>query len=296
MIEITGEQIDIPDDSIQLPEPQIINVSPTGEEDITNKLVTIRASLLASTDARINEDSIEIKVDDRDVTAQAKFNRISDAEHTLIYQTEQEYEPGLHKVDMTFTDSEELDAQKSWTFNIETEQRDADKFYIFGYGISKIIAYVILGGLLLLILALIVPIILVKVWKEDEDTVERDDTLTPPQPTNTVENIVNQATQETTFTKLDTTPLTPQTTTPEPYVSEQPTSTQPPVKEKAGGDIKKKIIEAKKQRALEEQNSGDFTAPTTAVEDNQAPDPTEDLQLLYEKIEETKEKEQEPTK
>jgi hypothetical protein len=296
MIEILGEEFDMPDDSVQLPEPQIINVSPTSEEDITNRLVTVRASLLASSGAQINEDSIEIKVDGRDVTSQAKFNRISQAEHTLIYQTEDEYEAGLHKVEISFTDSEGLKAEKSWTFNIETDQRDPDKFYIFGYGISKIIAYVVVGGLLLLILALIVPIILVKVWKEDEDTVERDDTLTPPQQTNTVENIVNQPAEDTTFSKLNNPPLTAQTTTPEPYIPPDIPEAQAPPKEKAGGDIKKKIIEAKEQKALEEKNSSDDTVPTTTVETNEAPDPTDDLHLLYQKIEETKEKDQEPTK
>ncbi len=295
MITIIGEEIDMPDDSIQLPEPQIINVSPTSEDDIANRLVTVRASLLASSDTQIDEDSIEIKVDGVAVTPQAKFNRITEAEHTLIYQTEEEYEAGLHKVDISFTDSEGLEAEKSWTFNIETNQRDGDKFYVFGYGISKIIAYVIAGGLILLILALIIPIILVKVWKEDEETVEKDDTLTPPQPTNTVESFVNQPTQEATFTKLDNPPLTPETTTSEPYVPETST-TQSPHKEKAGGDIKKKIIEAKQQRRLEEQNSSDEIAPTTTVEANEVPDPTKDLELLYKKIEESNEKVQEPTK
>jgi len=266
LIEIVGEEFDMPDDSIQIPEPQIINVSPTGEDDISNLLVTIRASLLSSTGAKINEDSIQIKVDGIDVTSKAKFNKISEAEYTLIYQTEQEYEEGLHKVTVTFTDSNNLEAEKSWTFNISTQQKDPDKFYFFGYGISKIIVYVIAGGLLLLILALIVPLILVKVWKEDEEAIEKDDTLTPPPSTDTVEKMINK--EDNTFSKLESQP-----------VQEEPK----PQKEKAGGEIKRKLIEAE-QKAKEAKTSSDETVPITTLENNSPPEPDEDLQKLYEKI------------
>jgi hypothetical protein len=261
LIEIVGEEIDMPDDSIQIPEPQIINVSPTGEDDISNLLVTIRASLLSSTGAKINEDSIQIKVDGIDVTSKAKFNKISEAEYTLIYQTEQEYEEGLHKVTVTFTDSNNLEAEKSWTFNISTQQRDPDKFYFFGYGVSKIIVYVIAGGLLLLILALIVPLILVKVWKEDEEAIEKDDTLIPPQPTDTVEKMINK--EDNTFSKLESQPI------------------------------------QEEQKAKEAEISSDDTVPITTLETDSPPEPDEDLQKLYEKINQEKEdneRKKEPTK
>ena len=281
LIEILGEEFDMPDDNVQLPDPQIINVSPTSEEDITNQLVTIRASLLASTEAEINEESIVIKIDGRDVTKDAKFNKISNSEHTLIYQTEEQYEAGLHKVDISFVDSIELNAEKSWTFNVVTEQQDPNKFYIFGYGISKIIVYVIAGGLLLLMLALVVPLILVKVWKEDKETVERDDTLSPPPPSNnTVQKMVNQPIQkDVIFSKLET-PITPSIDT----------------KEKAGGDIKKKIIEAKEKKAQETQTINDGgTVPNITIEKNEAPDPEEDLNLLYQRINQEKENSKEKT-
>mgnify|MGYP001050439825 CR=1 FL=1 len=219
LIDIIGEEFDMPDDSVQLPDPQIINVSPTSKDNITNTLVTIRASLLASQGAEINEDSIKIEVDGTDVLTLVKFNKMSESEYTLIYQTETEFELGLHKVEISFTDSEELEANKSWTFSIEGEEEDPTKFYFFGYGISKLITYVVGGGLLLLILALVIPLVLVKVWKEDEDTSEVDDTLTPPTPTNTVESIVNKnpiVDDEQIFSKLETlnNDPEPETTTP----------------------------------------------------------------------------------
>jgi len=273
LIEIVGEEFEMTtDDEVQLPEPQIINVSPNGEDDITNQLVTVRASLIASEDAQLDENSITIKVDGIDVTSSAKFNPISDSEHTLIYQTEKEFEEGLHKIEISFTDTLGLEAQKSWTFNIVTEGQDPDKFYFFGYGISKTIVYIVAGGLLLLILALVIPLILVKVWKEDKET-EEDGTLAPPQPANIVKEIVNQPQSEAaTFTKLG--------------------SIEPkPPKEKAGGDIKRRIIQAKEQKAKESQfGSSNETVPITTLgqDNNSPPDPEEDLQRLYKKINQSK--------
>jgi hypothetical protein len=268
-IEIIGEEIDMPDDKVDLPEPQIINYSPSGEEDITNPLITIRASLLASEDSEIDEASIVIKVDGRDVTSLAKFNKISESEYTIIYQTEEEYVSGLHRVDMSFKDRQGLGAQKSWTFNIETDEQDPDKFYIFGYGISKMILYVTAGGLLLILLSLIVPLILVRVWKEDETTVEDDESITPPPTTNTVKNLVNPVGyNEMTFSTL-------------PKKDEE--RSLMPQKEKAGGEIKQKIIEAKKQRE-ERDNSTAETVPNSTVQNTDVPEPDEDLLLLYQKI------------
>ncbi len=195
LIEVIGQQFDMPDnpdDKVQIPDPQVINVSPTNETEITNPLVTVRASLISSSKAEIDEDSIKILVDGVDVTSFAKLNKISESEYTIIYQTETEYEGGLHKVEISFTDSNEREAKKSWTFDLMTEEDDPDKFYIFGFGISKLIAYVVGGGLLLLILALVAPFILVKVWKEDETSLEKDDTLIPPQRNNTMEKLVEE--------------------------------------------------------------------------------------------------------
>ena len=276
LIEILGEEFDMPDDQVQIPEPQIINVSPTGEDDISNLLVTVRASLLASEGANIVEDSIVVKVDGIDVTSQIKFNKISESEYTVIYQTEKEYESGLHKVEISFTDNRDLEANKSWTFNINTEEKDPENFYFFGYGVNKTVVYIVGGGILLLILALVIPLVLVRVWKEDEETTEEDITLTPPQPINPIENIVNQPnieptntlpTENLTFTKPNT-----------EIMNQQPT--QP--KEKAGGDIKKKIIEAKAK--AETKNSSSETVPTTTVTEQEIPEPDADLQMLYAKI------------
>ena len=65
---------------------------------------------------------------------------------------------------------------------------------------------------------------------------------------------------------------------PETLTVEQPS--QP--KEKAGGEIKQKIIEAKQK--AEVKNSSSETVPTTTVEENTIPEPDADLQMLYSKI------------
>jgi hypothetical protein len=208
LITIVGEQLDLPDDNIIISQPQIINVTPNGEDSITNRLVTVRASLLASQNSNINEESINIKIDDKDVTSLIKFNKISESEYTLIYQTETEFEIGLHKVEISFTDSNDLEVSKSWTFTITGDEKDPDKFYFFGYGINKNIVYVVAGGLILLLLALIIPLILVKLWKEDKENTEVDDTLLPPQKNNTVEKIVNKldTNEDQVFSKLEVEP------------------------------------------------------------------------------------------
>jgi hypothetical protein len=306
-IEIVGEEIeddDKPDDKVEVPEPQIINVSPSGGQEIANTLITIRASLQASENAEINEDSIHILVDDIDVTSFAKFNMISESEYTLIYQTEEEYSSGLHKVQISFEDSKGRKAEKSWTFDITTEEKDPENFYIFGYGINKMIVYVVAGGLLLLILSLVVPLILVKIWKEDEQTVEDDDTLIPPQPSDTVKSIVKTEdeveTEEVSFSKL------PEDD--EGYYFEQKDDLRP--KEKAGGEIKKKIIEAKEKKTNENRDidivpnttpptpeptkPDEIPEPENIPEPNEIPEPDEDLLLLYQKINTSKDEEDKP--
>jgi hypothetical protein len=149
------------------------------------------------------------------------------------------------------------------------------------------IVYIVGGGLLLLLLALIVPLILVKVWKEDESTVNQDDTVEPPQPINPVATLVNEAPEEENkFSKLSTPP-----TMQEVQENTQPNMNPQVPKEKAGGDIKKKIIEAK-QKAKERETeiySSDDTVPTTTMQSEEAPDPTEDLQILYNKIQQSQE-------
>ena len=157
-----------PDDQIVLPQPQVINMSPTSTDTLSNPLPTIKASLVSSEGATINESSILVKIDNKDITQDIKINKISESEYTVIYIPEQPLTYGLHKVDLTFEDSNKTSVQKSWTFTIEggEEQEDSDYFNIFGFEIAKRTLFIVIGGLGLIVLAIIIPMIIVAIWKD----------------------------------------------------------------------------------------------------------------------------------
>jgi len=157
-----------PDDQIVLPQPQVINMSPTSTDTLSNPLPTIKASLVSSEGATINESSILVKIDNKDITQDIKINKISESEYTVIYIPEQPLTYGLHKVDLTFEDSNKTSVQKSWTFTIEggEEQEDSDYFNIFGFEIAKRTLFIVVGGLGLIVLAIIIPMIIVAIWKD----------------------------------------------------------------------------------------------------------------------------------
>ena len=157
-----------PDDQIVLPQPQVINMSPTSTDTLSNPLPTIKASLVSSEGATINESSILVKIDNKDITQDIKINKISESEYTVIYIPEQPLTYGLHKVDLTFEDSNKTSVQKSWTFTIEggEEQEDSEYFNIFGFEIAKRTLFIVVGGLGLIVLAIIIPMIIVAIWKD----------------------------------------------------------------------------------------------------------------------------------
>jgi hypothetical protein len=84
-----------PDDKVSLDVPQIINFSPTATDEIKNSKPTIKASLVATSDSKVDEESISIKTNNKDITEEIKINKISDSEYTVyIYQKQilkQEY-------------------------------------------------------------------------------------------------------------------------------------------------------------------------------------------------------------
>ncbi len=157
-----------PDDQILLPQPQVINMSPTSTDSINNQLPTVKASLVSSEGATINESSILIKIDNKDITKDIKINKISESEYTVIYIPEQPLTYGLHKVDLTFEDSNKSSVQKSWTFTIEggEEEGESDYFNIFGLEIAKRTLLIVAGGIGLIVLAIVIPMVIVAIWKD----------------------------------------------------------------------------------------------------------------------------------
>jgi hypothetical protein len=180
------------DDEVILSEPQVINMSPMSTDQITNKRVTIRATLVAGTDATINEESIMFKLDNVDYSDQIKINRISEEEYTIIYQPQQDLEAGLHKAEVIFADSKESDINKSWDFTIQALETEDDSIYnIFGYEIGKNVVRVIAIGVVTVILAIVAPFIIFSIWKgdktKDDSTIYANSKLPPSIPTDNTE-------------------------------------------------------------------------------------------------------------
>jgi hypothetical protein len=184
----TEKPEEVIDDEIILSEPQVINMSPMSTDEITNRRVTIRATLVAGEDAKINEDSIMFKLDNVDYSDQIKINRISDQEYTIIYQPQQDLDPGLHKAEAIFEDTRGSDINKSWNFTIQPLETDDDSTYnIFGYEIGRNVVRVIAIGVVTVILAIVAPFIIFSIWKgdttKDDSTVYSNSKLPPSIPT-----------------------------------------------------------------------------------------------------------------
>ena len=175
------------DDKVVLNEPQVANMSPSNTEDISNRRVTIRATIIAGVSAEIDEDSIIFKLDDKDITESIKINKITAGEYTLIYQPEEDLDTGVHKAEVSFSDSKELSISKSWNFTIKEGVKTSTETYnIFGYEVAKNIVLIVGIGVLAVILALVAPFIIFSVWKEDKGSTDYDvyknDKLPPSTP------------------------------------------------------------------------------------------------------------------
>lgn len=153
------------DDEIILPEAQVINMSPDSKDLISNSRVTIKGTIIASEDANINEGSIVFKIDDKNVTKEIKINKISEREFTLIYQPSEDLKDGIHKAEISFSDTKDKEGSKSWEFTINSNTDDNSEVYvIFGKEISKRTMLIIGMGFLLIILAICVPLLISLIW------------------------------------------------------------------------------------------------------------------------------------
>lgn len=168
-----------PDDQVELPEPQIINMSPTSKDSVNNSIPTIKASLIASEGAVVDDSSIVFKLDDRDVTKEIKINEVEENEHTVIYIPSSGLSDGVHKVSIFFKDSNGGERETEWTFSIGDENADLDSgvLNIFGLEIPKRTLYIVLGGLALIALAIVVPILLPLIWKDTSEGVSKNTIL-----------------------------------------------------------------------------------------------------------------------
>ncbi len=159
----------VEDDVVVIADPQVINMSPNNTDTIQNKQVTTKATIIAGTNATIDENSILVKLDDKDVSSDVSINQISDYEHTIIYQPSEDLTTGLHKMEIYFKDSNGKSVTKSWTFTIQADEAVAEGYVkIFGMEISQRTIIIIGAGILVIIAAIVAPIIIFKVWKEEQ--------------------------------------------------------------------------------------------------------------------------------
>jgi hypothetical protein len=164
---------DDPDDGVILQDPQVINISPSNNGQVKNRNALITATLIAGTDATIDQESIKFVLDDKDLTNGLKMNELSDSEITITHTPSQQYKAGLHKVTVSFTDSNEESVEKSWVFNVVVDEaEDEDTYNIYGFEIPKRTAWILGGGIGILILALIVPWLLYLAWRGSGDNYE----------------------------------------------------------------------------------------------------------------------------
>ncbi len=159
----------VEDDVVVIADPQVINMSPNSTDTVQNKQVTTKATIIAGTNATIDEESILVKLDDKDVSSDVSINQISDHEHTIIYQPSEDLTTGLHKMEIYFEDSNGKSVTKSWTFTIQSDETVAEGYVkILGMEISQRTLIIIGVGILVIIAAIVAPIIIFKVWKEEQ--------------------------------------------------------------------------------------------------------------------------------
>lgn len=150
--------------------PQVINMTPLSTDQITNRRVTVKASLISAESTDINESSILFKLDGIDKTSEIKINKISSQEYTIIYQPLEDFAEGIHKAEAFFKDSAGHDVTKEWTFTIQetVDEYKEETINIFGLDVSKRILLIVGIGLVVVIIAIVAPIIIFNVWKEDK--------------------------------------------------------------------------------------------------------------------------------
>jgi len=274
-----------PDDNVELPEPQIINMSPTSKDEVKNNIPTIKASLIASEGAVVQDSSIIFKLDDRDVTDEIKINEVEENQHTVIYIPPSGLTNGVHKVSIYFEDSNGGEREVEWTFSIgdESASSDSDVFNILGLEIPKRTLYIVFGGIALIALAIIVPLLLPLIWKDTSKEVSKNTILPDSIPPTTEIPVIPISSPANKLTQEKFLAPEPDVTNIEP--KNEVVATTSPVA------IDAKETEEPKEEITVVDTSGQTTVEgiTPMFEDSQ---PEPDLENLYDQLKELEEKEE----
>ncbi len=168
-----------PEPGTTIPEdyPQITDIKPINKSTITETKPIISATLKASTNSKIDGTTVKITLDDKDITSSADIRGNDSAEGSILYTPDMPLAEGGHKVSVSFEDSSDKVAQKTWTFTIGTTDQQqpsttSDTFRILGFEIPRRTALIIAIGLVLILLGLIIPWLFYAAWKRSQDEEE----------------------------------------------------------------------------------------------------------------------------
>lgn len=162
--------------------PTITNLSPRDRSEIEETKPYISADLTAADNAIVKSGSIAVKLDDTNITDLITIEGKDAHETSFMYQQGSPLGTGTHKINVTFTDSSDQVASKTWTFTIFTagpepddsddDDKNRDTIAILGWKIPKRIAIIVGIGILLLIVALAIPWLFYAAWKgsREEET------------------------------------------------------------------------------------------------------------------------------
>lgn len=168
---VKPDEDDVPDmDSF----PQILNTKPLEKAETTDTLPLISASLKAADNSKIVEDSVIIELDDTNVTEEAQIRGENRSTGSVTFIPDQPLHKGTHRITVSFEDTSEKKAEKSWTFSIKSDEDaipvpEEEGIEILGYIISRRMAIVLLIGIGLIALAIAVPWIMYNMWRRTKD-------------------------------------------------------------------------------------------------------------------------------
>lgn len=178
------------DDQVILPDNQVISMTPTSTDTVKNTRPTVKATLVAAEGTTIVQESIVVQMNGFDITDVVSFNKLSESEYTVIYLPEKPLEFGMQKVYITFENDKGVETEKEWTFTIEGGDEDVDDgvINIFGMEITNRNATIIGVGIALVILAIVIPMIIFSVWRDDNRN-EENINLPPSTPKSNIPEI-----------------------------------------------------------------------------------------------------------
>lgn len=143
--------------------PKIVNPQPKDNETVTSTKPTISAEFVPG-NADISVDSVQIKVDGKDITAYAETTGDG-----FTYLPVDELALGEHTVYVTIGDVDGKSSEKEWKFTVSTSVECTFNFLGLTLPCWVLYALLVCGALLLLLIIVVAVARLVKLAKEDRE-------------------------------------------------------------------------------------------------------------------------------